>query len=474
MAEVPLVHRRGYARGRGREECMWVQRQRAESRVLSIDQPTSSVALHLGSTDWPHSSLLPLPLPPVPQGHCYYGAFGSHTSMVIRRLRRLCHYYGSDPTFIVASATIANPQHHAQLLLGVPHVHLVDQDGSPHGPKTYVMWNPPLRNPPVVPIQPTEAARGGPQSVVGGLPAGPAASLPPEAASDLTGRQTDLSHRATETGVAKTRPKVSPGVQISAAELELAKQAIASVQATGSSCFSGRGSAAPGPQSTSVPPGETTTPCLLWTSSGSRKLTTGSGASIGSGSDPSGIRLQQLRREVEQRMPCPREWSARMRVEAETRRDDPSRRLSPVVEVSMLLAQCIQHGLRTIAFCKSRKMCELVATYTRERLAAAAPQLLGLFKVITGADWGKPETQRKMGRRGEVTEQGEMTGAQYLCLCMALSTRSPHHHIFIECAPLPLPTASGIPGRLLSRRASLHRGGAFLWPPDRGGSHQRS
>lgn len=60
------------------------------------------------------------------------------------------------------------------------------------------------------------------------------------------------------------------------------------------------------------------------------------------------------------------------------------RRNSPMVEISMLLAECIQHGLRTIAFCKTRKLCELVTAYTRETLRATAPHLADKLKVGDG------------------------------------------------------------------------------------------
>jgi DEAD/DEAH box helicase domain-containing protein len=58
-------------------------------------------------------------------------------------LRRLCVYYGSKPRFICCSATIANPQEHAQNLVGLPFDAVV-KDGSPHGEKYFTFWNPPL------------------------------------------------------------------------------------------------------------------------------------------------------------------------------------------------------------------------------------------------------------------------------------------------------------------------------------------
>ena len=79
----------------------------------------------------------------VDEAHVYRGVFGSHLAGVLRRLRRLCRSYGSDPKFICCSATIANPGEHARKLVGLP-FSVVDKDGSPHGGKDFVFWNPPL------------------------------------------------------------------------------------------------------------------------------------------------------------------------------------------------------------------------------------------------------------------------------------------------------------------------------------------
>jgi DEAD/DEAH box helicase domain-containing protein len=75
--------------------------------------------------------------------HIYRGVFGSHVANVLRRLRRLCAFYGSNPQFICCSATIANPEEHAQNLVGLP-FEAVAEDGSPHGEKYFVFWNPPF------------------------------------------------------------------------------------------------------------------------------------------------------------------------------------------------------------------------------------------------------------------------------------------------------------------------------------------
>ncbi|HEX7714172.1 MAG TPA: DEAD/DEAH box helicase [Bacillota bacterium] len=74
--------------------------------------------------------------------HTYRGVFGSNVANVIRRLRRICRHYGSDPVFIGTSATVNNPLEHAEKLLGVK-MSLVDQDGAPKGKKYFVFWNPP-------------------------------------------------------------------------------------------------------------------------------------------------------------------------------------------------------------------------------------------------------------------------------------------------------------------------------------------
>ena len=81
----------------------------------------------------------------VDEGHSYRGVFGCHTALVLRRLRRLCsRTYASSPTFVMCTATVANPGEHARRLLGVAAVRVVDRDGSPHGPKDFVLWNPQL------------------------------------------------------------------------------------------------------------------------------------------------------------------------------------------------------------------------------------------------------------------------------------------------------------------------------------------
>jgi DEAD/DEAH box helicase domain-containing protein len=75
--------------------------------------------------------------------HTYRGVFGGHVANVLRRLRRICEFYGARPQFVCASATIANPQELAQRLIEAP-VTLVDDDGAPQGEKHLIFYNPPL------------------------------------------------------------------------------------------------------------------------------------------------------------------------------------------------------------------------------------------------------------------------------------------------------------------------------------------
>ncbi|MFD0051652.1 DEAD/DEAH box helicase [Actinomycetes bacterium NPDC127524] len=80
--------------------------------------------------------------------HTYRGVFGSHVANVIRRLKRICSFYGSSPIFICTSATIANPKELAEQLTGNP-MRLIDDNGAPRGRKHFVFYNPPVVNKPL-------------------------------------------------------------------------------------------------------------------------------------------------------------------------------------------------------------------------------------------------------------------------------------------------------------------------------------
>jgi DEAD/DEAH box helicase domain-containing protein len=76
--------------------------------------------------------------------HGYRGLFGSQVANVLRRLRRICAFYGSSPTFICTSATISNPRELAERLLEEGGVELIDRTGAPRGERRLVFYNPPL------------------------------------------------------------------------------------------------------------------------------------------------------------------------------------------------------------------------------------------------------------------------------------------------------------------------------------------
>src|SRR5436190_3235634 len=79
----------------------------------------------------------------IDEAHTYRGVFGSHVANVLRRLRRLASAYGTEPRFILTSATITNPRELAERLSGLDFT-LVDRDGAPRAERRIAMWNPPL------------------------------------------------------------------------------------------------------------------------------------------------------------------------------------------------------------------------------------------------------------------------------------------------------------------------------------------
>jgi DEAD/DEAH box helicase domain-containing protein len=80
----------------------------------------------------------------VDEAHVYRGVFGSHVANVLRRLRRAAAIHGTEPRFLLASATIANPVALAEGLTGLDSFNLVDQDTAPRAERRVAMWNPPL------------------------------------------------------------------------------------------------------------------------------------------------------------------------------------------------------------------------------------------------------------------------------------------------------------------------------------------
>ncbi|MDR1990873.1 MAG: DEAD/DEAH box helicase [Acidobacteriaceae bacterium] len=112
--------------------------------------------LVLSNPDMVHSGILPhhprwaklfenLRYVVIDELHTYRGVFGSHLCNVLRRVRRICRHYGSNPVFLCSSATIANPRELAERLTEQP-FELVEQSGAPRGEKYFVFVNPPVVN----------------------------------------------------------------------------------------------------------------------------------------------------------------------------------------------------------------------------------------------------------------------------------------------------------------------------------------
>src|SRR5262245_50842636 len=110
----------------------------------------------LSNPDMVHSGILPhhprwaklfenLKFVVIDELHAYRGVFGSHVANILRRLRRICRHYGSNPVFICSSATIANPRDLAEGLTGLP-FELVERSGAPRGEKFFLFVNPPVVN----------------------------------------------------------------------------------------------------------------------------------------------------------------------------------------------------------------------------------------------------------------------------------------------------------------------------------------
>ncbi|MES3517819.1 MAG: DEAD/DEAH box helicase [Natronomonas sp.] len=78
----------------------------------------------------------------VDESHTYTGIEGMHAAWILRRMKRIASYWGGDPSYVCTSATIGNPREHSRDLLGES-VTVVDDDGSPRGPRDLVFWNPP-------------------------------------------------------------------------------------------------------------------------------------------------------------------------------------------------------------------------------------------------------------------------------------------------------------------------------------------
>ena len=139
---VPDLVAATYDGDTGADERTWA---RAHANVLL----TNPEMLHMGilpsHARWA-TFLMRLQYVVVDELHTLRGVFGSHVAHVLRRLRRLCAYYGSEPTFCFTSATIGNPAELASRLCGLP-VAAIDDDGSPQAERRFAVWQRPLLDP---------------------------------------------------------------------------------------------------------------------------------------------------------------------------------------------------------------------------------------------------------------------------------------------------------------------------------------
>ena len=276
----------------------------------------------------------------IDEGHSYRGIFGSHVAMVIRRLRRICEshaaqeeyerahrhapYPGAGPQFVVCSATVANPLEHASTLTGVDQgaFVLVDNDGSPRGEKQFLLWNPPLAE---EEEQKEKKTRKKNKKDNDASPSHPSARALSEHAR--SSRQRSNQSKRGKAGALLGQVSLDEWRSNFSTDLE----------------------AAGGPE---------------------RPAEMERGMIIRRGFDPFGEttfadhRIASSTDGAVQRLPG-REWRERYGAAGVSKSE---RRRSPMCEIAALLAECVQHGLQTIAFCKTRKLCELVLAYTREIL----------------------------------------------------------------------------------------------------------
>ena len=124
-----------------RDEKSEVRRQKP--RILLTNPELVHLSIAAWHNVWPQF-LNNLKYIVIDEVHTYRGIFGSHMGHVLRRLRRICDFYGANPQFICCSATIGNPLELVENLTGLDDFQLIDQDGSRKNARHMVVWKPPL------------------------------------------------------------------------------------------------------------------------------------------------------------------------------------------------------------------------------------------------------------------------------------------------------------------------------------------
>ena len=144
-ASVSIGVQTGEVSTRRRNE---IKQSQPDVLLITLDQ------LHLSLLPYAHSPrhwrwlFQQLETIAIDEVHMYRGVFGSHASLIFRRLNRLCEHYDTNPDYICCSATIGNPVEHAAAVTGQPvdSYTLFDGDTSSSGDRHYVFWNPPLKD----------------------------------------------------------------------------------------------------------------------------------------------------------------------------------------------------------------------------------------------------------------------------------------------------------------------------------------
>lgn len=303
----------------------------------------------LTNPDMLHCSILPfhtkfsnilrnLKIVSMDEAHMYRGVFGAHVSFVFRRLRRLCRFYGSKPKVILTTATVSNPKQHASALIGSDDVELVSLDGSPRQAKTFALWNPKILRS----FSDVEKNKAGQEE---------------RKRRDVRSARQERNFPSLLGQSVKQNELWNKSVALGQNEYKIKSNIAKTAQMAIASTI---GEMPEGSQSNS-------------------RNTVGNSNSQG----------------INSWMPSRRQWREKItRLEANSAKQ---KRSSPIVEIAFLLSECVKHGLRTIAFCKTRKLAELVGTYTREIVATTSPELLHSISVYRAGY--SPSDRREIERR---------------------------------------------------------------------------
>ena len=386
----------------------------------------------LSNPDMLHSTVLPqhkkhrlllqsLRFVVIDESHVYRGAFGSHVALVLRRLLRLCAHYADPgappPTFVFCSATIANPRDHvAQLVpLKVSRYYLeerargrraaasdclacITEDYAPCGSKDYVIWQPPLLR------QCARAERGAPPPEPGAR--GRASKAPKRSADECAGARAASPASARRKGEGK-----GPG------------------EGEGK----GKGEGTSGPPTVDLCGGEIVDLCgggeiVDLCSPQKEKASRGGGEGGAQGGE-------------EEAGPLASPFPAKAKPISVDPDDRPR---SAIVETAMLFAALVKQRVRTLCFCRVRKLVELVLRYSLQDLGATAPAL----------------AQRVRGYRGGYSKQDrrqierELFGGRLLGV-----TCSNALELGVDVGSVSATLHLGFPGSISSLRQQAGRAG---------------